>query len=104
MKKSPCYGQTAEAIETWLRTNAQLGVELVVRRTQFHMLEYTKAKVTGFGRGRIYTDQGSFYYSGKNCFQPKGQTRLVIPTPETLASCYGRPVGLCTDFEMTFHG
>jgi hypothetical protein len=29
----------------------------------------------------------SFYYGGKNCQHPKGQTRLVIPTASTLAAC-----------------
>lgn len=100
--KAPCHGQTAETIEAWLRANAQIGVAVVVRHTQYHTLRYEAAKITGLGRGRIYTDHGSFYYSGKNCYHPKGQTRLVLATPEALAACekYSIP-GYAFSYDMT---
>lgn len=75
---------------------------MVVRHTQYHTLRYESAVITGLGKGRVYTDHGSFYFSGKNCFHPKGQTRLVLATSETLLaaeqfSCKGRSY----EYQMT---
>jgi hypothetical protein len=47
------------------------------------------------GAGRSMTQQivafvaagETFYYSGKNCWHPKGQTRLVIPTAAVFEAC-----------------
>lgn len=86
-KHAPCFGQTEESIDSWLRANAKAGVHVVVRHTQHHALRYEQTVITGMGKGRVYTDLGSFYYSGKNCYHPKGQTRLVLATVETLAAC-----------------
>jgi hypothetical protein len=83
---APCFGQTAESIETWLRANVAPGVRIAIRHTQFNQLRYELVEVIGLGRGRFYTVGGSFYYTGKHCFHPKGQTRLVIPTPEVTAA------------------
>ncbi len=52
-----------------------------MRETQGHGLRYTIAPVNYLGKGRFGVGSfGSFYYSGKNCWHPKGLTRLVIPT------------------------
>lgn len=91
---SPCFGQAEEEIGQWLRANVAVGVEVVVRHTQGRVLDYKRGRVTGLGRGRFRVahvrrdgslgNEASFYYSGKHCFHPKGQTRLVIPTPAVL--------------------
>ena len=78
---SPCFEQTKEQIEAWLRANVEMDTEVAVRETQGDHLLYTIAPVDYLGKGRFGVKTfGSFYYSGKNCFHPKGQTRLVIPT------------------------
>lgn len=61
------------------------------------MLKYDITEVEGVNpaRGRIYIRQfGAFYSkSGKNCFHPKGQTRLVVPTEEVIAWATVHPQG-----------
>jgi len=93
---APCFGQTAESVKAWLTENVREGAEVVVRETQWHRLVYTRAVVTGLGKGRFRVaslrrdgtlgNEDSFYYSGKHCFYPKGQTRLVVPTPAVVAA------------------
>ena len=99
----PCYEQTEEQVEIWLRTNVQIGTSVAVRNTQGGLLHYLPAKVVRLGRGRfeiqlderygIGTGGSTFYYSGKNCWHPKGQTRLVIPSREVV-DAYGPPGSL----------
>jgi len=80
-QSSPCFDQTEEQIEAWLRANVKMGTEVAVRETQGHVRRYAIAPVNYLGKGRFGVGSiGTFYYSGKNCFHPKGQTRLVIPT------------------------
>ena len=100
----PCHGQTEERIKEWMKANVQIGTEVVVRNSQGGFLQYTRAKVVRIGKGRFEVNtlgRGTisggglnFYYSGKNCWAPKGQTRLVIPTPEVLAVCDQLPGAL----------
>ncbi|MCK9552771.1 hypothetical protein [Aquamicrobium sp.] len=47
----------------------------------------TEKDIEGGNRGRVYvSNAGAFYMKhGKNCFHPKGLTRLVVPTDEVLA-------------------
>lgn len=85
----------------------KVGTDVVVRHTQHGLLRYEQGRVARLGRGRFYvttrrqdgsdgdSDQG-FYYSGMNCWHPRGQTTLVIPTP-------GRPGSLREDYERWFH-
>lgn len=92
----PCYGQTAEEVEAWLRANVRIGATVAIRHTQGGLLQYATATVTRIGKGRFEVDTLgpgnlstaglTFYYSGKNCWSPKGQTRLVIPTEAVLAA------------------
>jgi len=99
----PCFGQLAEEIESWLRANVKIGASVAVRNTQAGLLHYVPAKVVRLARGRfeiepeeaygLGTGGNAFYYSGKNCWHPKGQTRLVIPTNEVRAA-YGPPGSL----------
>lgn len=101
--KPPYFGQSAEQIEAWLRANIQIGANVAVRNTQGGLLHYLPAKVVRLARGRFEVEPGetyglgasgnTFYYSGKNCWHPKGQTRLVIPTSEVIAA-YGPPGAL----------
>lgn len=101
--KPPCYGQTADDIESWLRQNVQVGTTVAVRNTQAGLLHYVPAKVVRLSKGRFEIQQdmnfglgtggSSFYYTGKNCWHPKGQTRLVIPTSEVQLA-FGPPGAL----------
>lgn len=95
---TPCADQTEESVATWLRANVQLGTEVVVRRTHGGLLSYIRGQVIRLGRGRFEVAERrrdgthdaageAFYYSGKNCWHPKGQTRLVAPTPAVMAAC-----------------
>lgn len=100
----PCHGQTESSIKEWMKANVAVGTEVVVRNSQGGFLQYARATVVRVGKGRFEVDtlgQGNlsgagrtFYYSGKNCWAPKGQTRLVVPTPEILAVCDGLPGAL----------
>lgn len=97
----PCFGQSPEEVESWLRGHVKVGAHVAIRNTQAGLLQYVPAKVVRLGRGRfeiepeestgLGTGGTSFYYSGKNCRHPKDQTRLVIPTEEVRAA-YG-PLG-----------
>ena len=97
MGHAPCYGQTEEQIKEWMKKNVNVGTVVIVRNTQAGLIQYAKAAVVRLGHGRFEVDTlgpgnlsaggKTFFYSGKNCFHPKGQTRLVIPTDEVLAAC-----------------
>jgi hypothetical protein len=101
--KVPCFGQSAEEIESWLRANVKIDVSVAIRNTQAGLLYYVPAKVVRLARGRfeiqpeemygLGTGGNTFYYSGKNCWHPKGQTRLVIPT-DAVRAAYGPPGSL----------
>ena len=107
LEDAPCYGQTKEEIEAWLRANVRIGATVVVRHTQGMLPQYAKAtviritkrcfEVDTLGPGNFSYGGPSFYFSGKNCWSPKGQTRLVIPTEAVLSAC-GRP----GDLGMTY--
>src|SRR5437016_2757197 len=95
---TPCGDQTAESVEAWLRTNVKPGVEVVIRETEAGLLRYERAQVVHIGGGRfevaakrpdgkLIRSGQTFYYSGKNCRHPKGQTRIVIPTEAVLKAC-----------------
>ena len=68
-----------------------------MRHTHGGFLAYFRARVFRLGRGRFELDTlgsrslsqsgTSFYYTGINCWHPKGQTRLVIPTAAVLEAC-----------------
>lgn len=109
---APCYGQTEEEVKAWMTANVAVGATVAVRNTQGGFLHYAKGTVTRIGKGRFQveidpahegglSDAGPmFYYSGKNCFHPKGQTRLVIPT-EAVMKAFGRPGDLGQDYQAT---
>ncbi len=93
-KKTPCHDQTPEMIESWLRANVRKGAEVALRHTQGGHLQYAIATVNYVGRGRFGVgNAGTFYYSGMNCFHPKGQTSLVVPTPAVREHATKHPHG-----------
>lgn len=93
---SPCVEQTKKDIEAYYR-KANVGDVAVVRHTQGGLLRYVVTDVEGPNpkRGRIdIRGAGAFYMkSGANCFHPKGQTTLVMPTDVVLAWAAKRPNG-----------
>lgn len=95
-KYSPCVDQTEEEIGACYRA-AKEGDKAVVRQTQGHMLIYKVTEIEGINpsRGRVYVKQFGAFYSkhGKNCFHPKGQTSLVVPTAEVLSWAQQHPHG-----------
>lgn len=95
-KVSPCAYQTAEDIAAYYKA-ADVGAVAVVRNTQYHMLEYIVTEIEGMNPrlGRVYVrGAGAFYAkSGRNCFHPKGQTSLVVPTDAVLEWARAHPRG-----------
>ncbi|MET2825736.1 hypothetical protein [Mesorhizobium shangrilense] len=95
-KLSPCAHQTEKEIEKYYRSTPE-GSVAVVRRTHGGILTY---EVATFGlrrtsSGRINVgNSGDFYMkSGKNCWEPTGQTGLVVPTNEVMAWAKDHPSG-----------
>lgn len=82
---SPCVDQTYDEIAAYYRA-VEVGSPAIVRRTHGGLLRYDLSEVTGTKPrcGRVYVKNfGAFYAkSGRNCFHPKGQTSLVVPTEE----------------------
>ena len=95
-KYSPCVDQTEDEIGAYYRA-AKEKDRAVVRQTQGHMLIYKLTEIEGINRsrGRVYVRQFGAFYSkhGKNCFHPKGQTSLVVPTAEVLSWAEQHPHG-----------
>ena len=93
---SPCINQTREDIEAYYR-HVKAGDKAVVRQTQGHLLQYKLTEIEGTKptSGRVYVrNYGAFYMkSGANCFHPKGQTTLVVPSPEIEAWVLANPNG-----------
>jgi hypothetical protein len=104
---SPCAGQTEEERKAYYQ-RAPIGSAAVVRRLQSQVLYYfcTEIESRSPSTGRVYLrNAGSFFMkSGKNCFEPTGQKRLVNPTEAVLAWARENPRGksgmaLCRDPE-----
>jgi len=95
-KYSPCVDQTEEEIAAYYRATKEKD-KAVVRQTQGHMLIYKVTEIDGINpsRGHVYVRKfGAFYLKhGKNCFHPKGQTSLVVPTAEVLSWAEQHPHG-----------
>lgn len=93
---SPCIDQTVKDVETYYRA-ADVGDVAVVRQTQHHHVQYTVTTVGAVPvrSGRVYVEGfGAFYRkSGKNCYQPTGQTRLVVPTDQVRVWAAAHPRG-----------
>ncbi|TGQ84092.1 hypothetical protein EN850_02890 [Mesorhizobium sp. M8A.F.Ca.ET.207.01.1.1] len=95
MPLSPCVDQTEKDIETYYRNEPE-GSAAAVRTTHGGILTYA---LTTFDlrrkSGRINVEGfGDFYAkSGKNCYEPTGQKRLVVPTEEVVAWAKEHPRG-----------
>lgn len=95
--KTPCSDQSEERIRDWLRTHVEPGTEVVVRTFRDDTLRYDRGTVVRLGNGRFevmvldagesFKLSGSFYYSGRSCWNTGGKIRLVMPTPEVLKAC-----------------
>lgn len=80
------FGWDFEKTKRFYKSNPpkERDIALVVS-TQANCVTYEIAKINRVNATRIYFDKGfgcggsSFYYSGKNCWSPKGQTRLIPP-------------------------
>ncbi|TGR23141.1 hypothetical protein EN792_018425 [Mesorhizobium sp. M00.F.Ca.ET.149.01.1.1] len=87
-KLSPCARQSEADIENYYRNEPESSVA-VVRRTHGGLLIYqlTRFDLRRTRSGRIHVEGvGDFYMkSGKNCWEPTGQTRLVVPTDDVVA-------------------
>jgi hypothetical protein len=80
--------QRVASLERYLR-QCSVGDAVVIRAGSGQSVTYTLAKIADVKAGRVYTDrpgqgasQGVAFYmtSGRNCFHPRGQTRLLEPT------------------------
>lgn len=93
---SPCASQTEADIAAYYRI-AEEGAAAVVRQTQGGLLRYFLMSIEGRNpkRGRVHAHQhGAFYMKhGRNCFHPKWQTELVVPTDEVVAWAKQHPHG-----------
>ena len=98
MANTPCSDQTEASITDWLNANVKFGRLVVFRHTHGGMLRYERGEVIRIGRGRfqvavkrkdgaVEKTSTAFFYSGKSCQDPKGQTHLVIPTDAVLEAC-----------------
>lgn len=96
IKISPCAHQTESEISEYYRNEPE-GAVAVVRRTHGGILSYEVATFTlrrvRSGRINVGNSGDFFMKSGKNCWEPTGQTRLVVPTPEVLAWAKQYPQG-----------
>jgi hypothetical protein len=106
--KDPSLGQTTNQIEAYYRA-VKPGDQAAVRQTQHHHLEFLITTISDINpkRGRVYLTQGAtwggaaFYAkSGKSCFYPNGQSRLVVPTEEVLGWSTDYPDGVLLSGEM----
>lgn len=93
---SPCVGQTVADIESYYRNQPE-GALAVVRQTQGGMLLYTLSTIelrrTRSGRINVPGFGDFTMKSGVNCYYPKGQTTLVVPTDEVVAWAKEHPRG-----------
>ena len=94
----PSIGQTVEAISEHYR-NAKPGDVAVIRETYRGYLSFRYTSVNEVKPPRVYLAHeaewgGSAFYlaSGKNCRSPKGQARLVVPSPEIAAFTAAHPI------------
>jgi hypothetical protein len=101
-RNDPSADQTAEEIAAYYQ-NAKIGDRAAIRQSQYRLLRFTLDEIENIKPkiGRLYLRKGSpdwggsaFYRkSGKSCFAPTGQTRLVIPTPDVTAWVKTNPIG-----------
>ena len=97
MSKAPCWDQSEARISSWVREHVHIDTPVVVGTIKDGRPRYDRARVTQLGRGKfqitLMTDGApfkgaqAFYYTGRSCRNPRGATRLVIPTVAVLKAC-----------------
>jgi hypothetical protein len=90
----PYFGWTEEKTKLYIEENSlKIGDQMLIVNTQAGMLEYVIAKVENPDSGRQHrviltatADWGgaSFYRSGKNCWSPTGQSRMIPPVSKVI--------------------
>lgn len=97
----PVAGQTEETIGVYL-SNCLPGAIIAVRNAQGLGIRYVITSIEDINPsiGRLYTPipgqrGGKAWYSktGKNCYHPKGQSRLVEPTEAVRNFASQYPIG-----------
>jgi hypothetical protein len=84
-------------VKEWMETNANVGMLVAIydssyNQDNFYLDEITrlvpvKPKSKALNGGRMGTGRhGDFYFNGKNCFHPKGQKRILIPTKKVMSA------------------
>jgi hypothetical protein len=101
-RNDPSAGQTVEQIAAYY-LSAKIGDRAAIKQTQNQLLRFTITEIENIDpkTGRLYVKQGApdwggsaFYRkTGKNCYSPRGQTSLVIPTTEISAWARKNPGG-----------
>lgn len=93
-----------ETVKDWFKENAKVSMIVPILKTDYGIVRMLLDRIDGINEatGRIYTRQhGAFYYSGKNCFHPKGQTTMQIPTWDNLQFAASKKQWMYGEDEMT---
>lgn len=81
-------------VSEYYRT-APIGSPAAVRQTYGGMVQYRLTVIDGRRPeiGRVYlANEGAYYMkSGANCFEPKGQKELVMPTADVVTWIESKP-------------
>lgn len=82
-----------DELTSWLEGNVRPGLILPVHHGHGGLEWFQLGEVTGVNREqrKLYIKHnGVFFFSGKNCTDPKGAVYVVMPTPEVIkAACEG---------------
>lgn len=99
----PYFGWTPEKTEEYIIARPlKAGDKMLIVNTQAGFEEYVLATVVNQDTGRqhrVVLDTASawggtsFYRSGKNCFSPKGKSKMIPPVPEVLEVIATTPSG-----------
>ena len=97
-------GWNFEKTKLFYKSNKpKIGDTAIIVSTQASCVRYEKAEINRVTATRIYFEKSfgwggsSFYYSGKNCWAPKGQTRLIPPVPKFMEY-----MNSANKYELTF--
>ncbi|MGC7893551.1 hypothetical protein [Vibrio anguillarum] len=91
LKSDPILGFEGDTLKSYLEQNAvSVGDEMMIYGSHGMMHHYTKVVVEAVNSGRQnrivvsksgYSGGKSFYRTGKNCFAPTGQSKLIPLIP-----------------------
>lgn len=97
----PLFGWTEEKTQAYIVDRPlKAGDQMLIVNQQAGLEEYVLATVLNADSGkqhRIVLDQAaayggaSFYRTGKNCFAPRGKSRMIPPVEEVLAEIAKSP-------------